>query len=296
MRPSCFCLLVFLAISPLTLQARSLPLTVNEVSLMLRSGYNSETIKQDLSKRHFGDTIDAKTESQLFKAGASVELVADLKNGKYSISAEEAAQAKEEMAMQAQRRAQQAEESRKFNTLYQDQLARDRAAAMKSFQASNITYDYLKGSLVRVTPNGLMRADDEAIGRKKLIAYYFSAHWCAPCRKFTPQLVDYYNRVASEHPEFEIVFFSMDKSATDMEQYMRTSNMPWPAIAYDKLKEKELLSKAAGSGIPSLVLVDSSSKLLSRSFDGAKYLGPEKVLADLDAIFAGKQPGPIAAR
>lgn len=289
-------LLAFLALAIVSLQAKPLPLTVNDVSLMLRSGYTSDTIREDLTRRHFADTVNEKTESQLFKAGASVQLVADLKNGMYSVPAEEIARTKEEMANQAQRRAMQAEESRKSSTLYQDQIAKERAAAMKSFQANNITYDYLKGSLVRVTPNGLMQVADETIGRKKLIAYYFSASWCGPCRKFTPQLVDYYNRVAAAHPEFEIVFFSKDKSATDMEQYMRQMNMPWPAIAFDKLKEKEQLAQAAGSGIPSLVLVDASSKLISRSFDGKKSLGPQKVLTDLDAIFAGKTPGPVAAR
>lgn len=294
MRPGCFLLLAVWSFS--TVQAKPLPLTANDVSLMLRSGYTSETIVEDLTKRHFADTLDEKMESQLIRSGATLELVADLKSGKYSISAEEAARAKEELALQAKRRALQAEESQKFSTLYQDQLAKDRAAAMKNFQSSNITYDYLKGSLVRLSPNGFMRVDDEAIGRKKLIAYYFSAHWCVPCRKFTPQLVDYYNRVLPQHPEFEIVFFSMDKSATDMEQYMRQSNMPWPAIAYDKLHEKELLGRAAGSSIPALVLVDASSKLISKSSDGKKYLGPEKVLADLDAIFAGKTPSPVAAR
>jgi Thioredoxin-like len=45
-------------------------------------------------------------------------------------------------------------------------------------------------------------------GKKKLVALYFSAHWYAPCRKFTPQLVKFHNRVAPQHPEFEIVFIS----------------------------------------------------------------------------------------
>jgi nucleoredoxin len=212
------------------------------------------------------------------------------------VSPEEAARTKAELADKAKRRELQAEESRKFSTLYQDQIARERAAALRDFQYSNITSDYLKGSLVRLSNNSLVRAEDDAIGKKKLIAYYFSAHWCAPCRKFTPQLVEYYNRVAAEHPEFEIVFFSMDKSGADMEQYMRQSNMPWPAIAYDKREEKEALSKAAGNEIPSLVLVDAGSRLISKSSDGKKYLGPQKVLTDLDAIFAGKTTGPVAAK
>ena len=32
-------------------------------------------------------------------------------------------------------------------------------------------------------------------------AYYFSAHWCPPCRGFTPQLVKFYNIVNSDNME-----------------------------------------------------------------------------------------------
>jgi hypothetical protein len=72
-----------------------------------------------------------------------------------------------------------------------------------------------------------------------------------------------------------------------MEDYMRESGMPWPAIDYQKLKEKDVLTKNAGDGIPSLVLVDASGKVLSSAYAGGKYVGTGKVLADLDAIFAG---------
>ena len=99
--------------------------------------------------------------------------------------------------------------------------------------------------------------------------------------------MEYYNRVAAQHPEFEIIFFSLDKSATAMEEYMRETNMPWPAIDYQKLKEKEVLKKNAGDGIPSLVLVDQTGKLLSSTYAGKEFLGPGKVLDDLDRIFAG---------
>ena len=150
--------------------------------------------------------------------------------------------------------------------------------------------------LVAWKNGSLARFDDEALGKKKLIALYFSAHWCAPCRKFTPQLVDYYKRVAPEHPEFEIVFYSEDKSQYAFETYMRETNMPWLAIDYPKVKTKDALQKIAGSGIPSLVLVDSTGKVISSSYNGSQYLGPEKVIADIDAIFAGKPPGRLAAQ
>ena len=92
----------------------------------------------------------------------------------------------------------------------------------------------MKGDLVLWKNGSLARfRDDETLEKKKLFALYFSAHWCAPCRKFTPQLVEFYNRVAPQHPEFELVFVSDDRSPFGMETYMR--DMPWLAIDFSKL-------------------------------------------------------------
>ena len=63
--------------------------------------------------------------------------------------------------------------------------------------------------------------------------------------------------------------------------------MPWPAIDFQKVANKAAINKYAGNGIPDLVLLDASGKVVSDSYAGKEYLGPQKVLADLDQIFAG---------
>jgi len=91
------------------------------------------------------------------------------------------------------------------------------------------------------------------------------------------------------------VFYNHDRSSSDFEIYMRETNMPWPAIDFAKLKTKQALAKNAGPGIPSLVLFDSSGNVISSSYVGSQFRGPQQVLADIDAIFAGKMPARFAS-
>jgi nucleoredoxin len=263
-----------------------MPLTTKDISLMLRAGYSNDSVRKELVSRHFADTLDPDRETALLKAGASQELITALEEGRYSVSGPEAARVQTQMADAAKRKAAETERLRQSNTLYQSQVARDRKARALPPSGPNVLYDAVKGDLVHFANGAVVHADDDALASKKLIALYFSAHWCGPCRKFTPDLVAYYNRVAPQHPEFELIFCSCDRSPFAMQTYMREANMPWPAIDYQKLAGKESIRKYAGAGIPCLVLIDSNGKVISDSYVGKEYVGPGKVLADLDSIFA----------
>jgi nucleoredoxin len=273
-----------------------LPLTSKEVSLMLRSGYSNPTVMQELARRHFADTLDADKETALLKAGASDDLLNSLKSGVYAVPAQESAAIKEQLARQSIRSSLQADRARKADSAFQAKVARERNARATAplAAATNFLYDAVKGDLVRCNNGTVVHADDEAVADKKLIALYFSAHWCGPCRSFTPSLVEFYNRVAQQHPEFEVIFVSADRSDFAMQQYMREANMPWPAIDFAKVPEKESIRKYCGSGIPCLVVLDSAGKVLSDSYAGAKYRGPQKVLAELETMLAGSPGAGVA--
>merc|ERR1712048_719448 len=45
----------------------------------------------------------------------------------------------------------------------------------------------------------------------KPIGLYFSAHWCPPCRGFTPKLAECYNALQAAGKPFEVVFLSSDR-------------------------------------------------------------------------------------
>jgi nucleoredoxin len=276
---------------------RVLPLTAKEVALMLRAGYASETVQQELSTRRFAGSCDATAEKILRDAGAAPALIDAIKSGAYQSSPADAQAAQEQLALQKQRQALDAERSLKFNTLYQAQVAQTRTAAPPQTEPASVIPDLLKGDLVSWKTGSLVRFDDEQLAKKKLIALYFSAHWCAPCRKFTPKLVEFYNRTAAQHPEFEIVLVSADKTPFGMETYMRETQMPWPAIDFAKVAGKAALKKYAGASIPCLVVLDASGKVIADTYAGQNYLGPEKVLGELDALFAKPSaPGIAAAR
>ncbi len=284
---------IFLLALALGAEAKPSPMTVKEISLMLRSGYSAAAIEKDLTTRYFIETIDVASEKALAQSGASVAFIASLKSGRFAVPAAEVAAVQREMEAKAKRRAAMEEESKKTNTLYQAQVAKARAAQAPP-PGPNVVTASIKGDLV-TSNNGILQTfNDQALEKKKLIGLYFSAYWCGPCRKFTPELVEYYKRIIATHPEFEIIFISADRSAPAMEKYMKDMQMPWPAVKFEKIEEKQALRRYAGPGIPCLVVVDAQGRVVSDSYEGQSYRGPQKVLADLDQLFTGVTPTAVA--
>uniref|UniRef100_A0A914H9Y4 Thioredoxin domain-containing protein n=1 Tax=Globodera rostochiensis TaxID=31243 RepID=A0A914H9Y4_GLORO len=73
----------------------------------------------------------------------------------------------------------------------------------------------------------------EALQGCKVVALYFSAHWCPPCRNFTPLLKQFYEQVKKmPDASFEIVFVSFDRSEDVMHKYLAESHGNWLYIPY----------------------------------------------------------------
>jgi nucleoredoxin len=140
------------------------------------------------------------------------------------------------------------------------------------------------GSLVRCDDGTLHDVDASTLSGVKYYALYYSASWCGPCRQFTPSLVAAYRELKRAHPEFELIFVSADRSAGAMADYMKDDAMPWLAVKFDSRSQKMI--DYSGPGIPCLVLVDSHCNVLSDSFQGENYLGPNHVLDDTRRILA----------
>lgn len=137
--------------------------------------------------------------------------------------------------------------------------------------------------LVALDVDRLKTFDASALKDVKYFAFYYSASWCPPCRAFTPKLVDFYKSFKPQHADFEVIFVNHDSNADDMLTYMTTDGMPWPAVRFDDIARTKA-NQYSGSGIPDLVLVDADGKVLSNSFQGSDYVGPDKVMDDIKSM------------
>eukprot|EP00091_Calanus_sinicus_P003562 TRINITY_DN13733_c0_g1_i2.p1 TRINITY_DN13733_c0_g1~~TRINITY_DN13733_c0_g1_i2.p1 ORF type:complete len:148 (-),score=72.75 TRINITY_DN13733_c0_g1_i2:130-528(-) len=114
------------------------------------------------------------------------------------------------------------------------------------------TMDSLAGVKLAKADGSLVEAE-KALAGKELIAYYFSGHWCPPCRRFTPMLKTFYQEASALG--VEIVFVSSDQSEEAMADYMKESHGDWFAVPYGEKTAEELSKKYDIAGIPSLVVV-----------------------------------------
>jgi nucleoredoxin len=138
----------------------------------------------------------------------------------------------------------------------------------------------LAGKLVAIEGGALKPYAPARLSGVKFYAIYFSASWCPPCREFTPGFVDAYGKLRELYPELEVVLVNEDHSAGEMLAYMVGDRMKWPAVRYEQIRASESILRYCGEGIPCLVLVDENGKVLSDSFHGSNYVGPDAVVND----------------
>merc|ERR1711976_540236 len=118
-----------------------------------------------------------------------------------------------------------------------------------------------------IKQDGTTISGADALASKKRVLVYFSAHWCPPCRMFTPVLKDFYAEVEGEG--IEIVFVSSDQDEAGMISYMKESHGDWFAVPHGSDAANKLKEKYQISGIPTLVVVKKDGTMITKDGRGA---------------------------
>merc|ERR1712183_813928 len=134
----------------------------------------------------------------------------------------------------------------------------------KSQEKKNQNMDLIKKQTF-IRADGSTLEADAALTNKELILIYFSAHWCPPCKRFTPILKEFYDKVAKDG--VEIIFLSWDQSPEEMLSYMKESHGDWLAFQHDSDMKEKLEEKFNVCGIPTLVVLKADGTLVTE--DGA---------------------------
>ena len=71
----------------------------------------------------------------------------------------------------------------------------------------------------------------EVLEGAQFVGIYFSAHWCPPCRGFTPILGQFYEEVNKDGKVFEVIFITSDRDEAAFKEYF--SLMPWKAAPFE---------------------------------------------------------------
>ena len=96
----------------------------------------------------------------------------------------------------------------------------------------------------------------------KIVLIYFSAHWCSPCRNFTPVLAKLYQTLKAEGKSFELLFVSLDKDESEFRKYI--ADMLWFAVPFSEDKKRtELAETYKAEGIPHLVVLDVDGSIIT---------------------------------
>lgn len=152
--------------------------------------------------------------------------------------------------------------------------------------------------------------DIETLKKTDVVGLYFSAHWCGPCRNFTPQLAKLYKECKSKGKSFEIVFVSSDRTQSNFDEYF--AEMPWISLDFKERELKNELNKIYDvDGIPTLVLLKGDGTELDRNGRKIVSLGAEcypwdaasikkdlerKTQAAMDLIDKAKKAGDVVLK
>lgn len=128
--------------------------------------------------------------------------------------------------------------------------------------SASVFDDVLDGNLVRLDGKRLKSCKD-ATKPTKYYFFYYTASWCGPCQRFTPELVQFYN--SNKNDQFELVLITSDDDEDSMEGYAKSKEMPWPQLKLSKVKQFRSKFQHGVSGIPTVVVCDLQGNIVAKT-------------------------------
>jgi len=125
-------------------------------------------------------------------------------------------------------------------------------------------------------------AASDIVNDAEVIAVYFSAHWCPPCRGFTPVLKTFWED--NQDKGLVIIFVSSDRTEIDATSYFNNDHGDYYMMKFDDAAVKALKTNCQVSGIPSLCVVDKEGNLKHKDGRGDVTSKPTTAVADWRAL------------
>ncbi|KAE9417450.1 hypothetical protein Angca_006859 [Angiostrongylus cantonensis] len=143
--------------------------------------------------------------------------------------------------------------------------------------------EVLNGNTLRCV-NGAVEVSDFSAIKATVRGLLFGAQWCPPCRQWVKQLAPVYEKMKAKGISLEIVFCSSDRTQEAFDQFI--TQMPWYSFTYDPSKTIALTRVFNISGIPSLILLDSTGRVITNH-------GRSSLLEDSDGTYFPWGPRPL---
>eukprot|EP00486_Rosalina_sp_Unknown_P006390 CAMPEP_0201574984 /NCGR_PEP_ID=MMETSP0190_2-20130828/19864_1 /ASSEMBLY_ACC=CAM_ASM_000263 /TAXON_ID=37353 /ORGANISM="Rosalina sp." /LENGTH=158 /DNA_ID=CAMNT_0048004019 /DNA_START=85 /DNA_END=561 /DNA_ORIENTATION=+ len=114
--------------------------------------------------------------------------------------------------------------------------------------------------------------DDCIKDKVDLIGLYFSAHWCPPCRGFTPILKKTWDQWKKDGHKIQIIFGTRDQDKKAFESYFKEHG-DYLAFDYEEKDKRinKLMEKYGVQGIPTLIILNKNGEVVDKAARGVVH-------------------------
>ena len=259
--------------------ASAAPITLKEIAFLVRVGTPEAEIAQTVRQRQLSGPLPKEADAELRELGASPNLIALLRDPANLLPPD---QARAEQLRRARQQQEIAREAQSDAQIMAERDARNRQLSEQLLKGGAIQ-KMLDGKLVHLDGDQLKPYLVSQLTGARIFAFYFAAMSNSPSRKFTPQLVEAYQRLKVQYGNlFEIVLVSRDRDEFNMHEFMRTNRITWPAVRFGVTDPK--IEEVGGSTLPWLVVVSDSGQPLTRNAVDHKPIPAPDVLGGLEQL------------